>query len=149
MFNVDSKTLIPVKCSRLADSSESFLWNRMSSRSCWLIVWSILTAPVLSLFPLIAELFLCFLNFKHMSETELDVCSLMDSTLSKHRKIIPASWQPGTWHHCFIPISEVVIVLHLIHQPLASPRYRIHKSQKSPYVTLLHKRCIRCWVFMG
>lgn len=58
-----------------------FLWNRMSSRSCWLIIWSSLAAPACSLFTLIAELFLCFLNFKRMSETELDVCSVMDSAL--------------------------------------------------------------------
>lgn len=81
VFNADSKTLIPMKCIRLPDSSESFLWNRMSSRSCWVIIWSSLAAPACSLFALIAELFLCFLNFKHMSETELDVCSMMDGAL--------------------------------------------------------------------
>lgn len=82
VVTADSKTLIPMKYIRLPDSSESFfLWNRMTLRSCWLIIWSSLAAPACSLFTLIAELFVCFLNFKRMSETELDVCSVMDSAL--------------------------------------------------------------------
>lgn len=81
MFNADSKTLIPMKYLRLPGSAVSFLWNRMSSRSYWLIIWSSLAALACSLFTLIAELFLCFLNFKHTSETELDICSVRDSTL--------------------------------------------------------------------
>lgn len=50
-----------------------------------------------------------------MSETELD------GQRSSSTLIIPASWQPGTVGR-LTPISEVVIVLHLTHHCLTSPR---------------------------